>query len=208
MELEVFKQDGKKASKKVKLDEGVFGIEPNDHAIYLDVKQILANKRQGTHKAKERSEVAGSRKKLRKQKGTGGARRGDIKDPLLRGGGRVFGPRPRDYHFKLNKKVKQLARLSALSYKVKENNMMVVDTLSFDGPKTKEFAKMIDAMKLAGKKVLVVVGEKNDNVYLSSRNIQKAKVTVASDLNTLDIMNCNSIIFTEGAVNAVQAKKS
>lgn len=204
MELEVLKQDGKKASKKVKLDAGVFGIEPNDHAIYLDVKQIQANGRQGTHKAKERSEVAGSRKKLRKQKGTGGARRGDVKDPLLRGGGRVFGPRPRDYHFKLNKKVKQLARRSALSYKVKENSMIILDDMKFSGPKTKDFISMIDNLKLADSKVLFVVKEKDDNTYLSSRNIEKAKVTVASDLNTYDIMNCKSIVFTEGAVTAVQ----
>jgi len=204
MELEVIKQDGAKASKKVKLEKAIFGIEPNDHAIYLDVKQILANKRQGTHKAKERSEVAGSRKKLRKQKGTGGARRGDVKDPLLRGGGRIFGPRPRDYHFKLNKKVKRLARHSALSYKVKEDNMMVLDALKFDTPKTKDFTSMLSKLKLDDSKVLFVISENNDNVYLSSRNLEKAKVCVASNLNTYDIMNCTNIVFTEDAIKSVQ----
>jgi large subunit ribosomal protein L4 len=203
MELELLKQDGKKASKKVKLDDGIFGIEPNDHAIYLDVKQIQANGRQGTHKAKERSEVAGSRKKLRKQKGTGGARRGDVKDPLLRGGGRIFGPRPRDYHFKLNKKVKRLARKSALSYKAKESGLLVVDDIKFAAPKTQDFKKMLSNLKLDDSKVLVVVSGDNENTYLSARNLQGAKVMNATDLNTYDIMNCKNILFTEGAITAV-----
>jgi large subunit ribosomal protein L4 len=203
MELEVYSIDGKKTSKKVKLDATIFGIEPNDHAIYLDVKQIHANGRQGTHKAKERGEITGSTKKIRKQKGTGGARRGSIKDPLLRGGGTIFGPRPRDYSFKLNKKLKKAARRSALSYKAQGEAITVLDKLEMDSPKTKDFQGVLGNLELSGVKTLVVIAERNDNVYLSSRNIPSTKVCLASDLNTYDIMNSQRVVFTEGAIDAV-----
>ena len=203
MELEVYNIEGKKTSKKVKLEDSVFGVEPNEHAIYLDVKQILANGRQGTHKSKERSEITGSTKKIRKQKGTGGARRGSIKDPLLRGGGTIFGPRPRSYSFKLNKKLKRAARRSALSAKAASEGIMVLDQLSMDAPKTKDFKSMLGNLKLDGKKTLVVVAERDENVYLSARNIPGAKVTVASDINTYDIMNSQQVVFTEGAIDVV-----
>ena len=204
MELEVYSIDGKKTSKKVKLDDTIFGVEPNDHAIYLDVKQIQANGRQGTHKSKERSEITGSTKKIRKQKGTGGARRGSIKDPLLRGGGTIFGPRPRDYSFKLNKKLKKAARRSALSYKAQGEAIMVLDKLEMSSPKTKDFQGVLGNLELNGVKTLVVVAERNENVYLSSRNIPGAKVCIASDINTYDIMNSQRVVFTEGAIDAVQ----
>jgi len=203
MELEVYSTDGKKTSKKVKLDATIFGIEPNDHAIYLDVKQIHANGRQGTHKAKERGEITGSTKKIRKQKGTGGARRGSIKDPLLRGGGTIFGPRPRDYSFKLNKKLKKAARRSALSYKAQGEAITVLDKLEMESAKTKDFQGLLGNLELSGVKTLVVIAERNDNVYLSSRNIPSTKVCLASDLNTYDIMNSQRVVFTEGAINAV-----
>jgi len=205
MELAVYSTDGSKTSSKVKLDEAVFGIEPNDHAIYLDVKQIQANGRQGTHKSKERGEITGSTKKIRKQKGTGGARRGSIKDPLLRGGGTIFGPRPRNYSFKLNKKLKRVARKSALTYKAKSESIMVLDKLDMSGPKTKDFIKMLSDLKVTSRKTLVVVEELNKNAYLSARNVPGAQVTVASDLNTYDIMNCQQMIFTSGAIDAVNA---
>lgn len=204
MELEVYSTDGKKTSKKVKLDDTIFGVEPNDHAIYLDVKQIQANGRQGTHKSKERSEITGSTRKIRKQKGTGGARRGSIKDPLLRGGGTIFGPRPRDYSFKLNKKLKKAARRSALSYKAQGEAIMVLDKLEMSTPKTKDFQGVLGNLELNGVKTLVVVAERNENVYLSSRNIPGAKVCIASDINTYDIMNSQRVVFTEGAIDAVQ----
>ncbi|NND93296.1 MAG: 50S ribosomal protein L4 [Flavobacteriales bacterium] len=204
MELEVYNIEGKKTSKKVKLDDSIFGMEPNDHAIYLDVKQILANGRQGTHKSKERGEITGSTKKIRKQKGTGGARRGSIKDPLLRGGGTIFGPRPRNYGFKLNKKMKKVARRSALSYKAKGDGIIVIDQLSMDAPRTKEFKSILGNLK-ADRKTLVVVDQQNENVYLSARNIPGAKVTVASDLNTYDIMNSDKMIFTQGAIETVHS---
>ncbi|NNC82744.1 MAG: 50S ribosomal protein L4 [Flavobacteriales bacterium] len=203
MELEIYNIEGKKTSKKVKLEDSVFGVEPNDHAIYLDVKQILANARQGTHKSKERGEITGSTKKIRKQKGTGGARRGDIKDPLLRGGGTIFGPRPRNYSFKLNKKLKKAARRSALSYKAKAEGITILDQLTMEAPKTKEFKTIVNNLGFDGKKTLFVVEEKSDNVYLSSRNIPGAKVTVASDLNTYDIMNSQQVVFTPGAIEVV-----
>ena len=203
MEVEVYSIDGKKTSKKVKLDATVFGVEPNDHAIYLDVKQIQANGRQGTHKSKERGEITGSTRKIRKQKGTGGARRGSIKDPLLRGGGTIFGPRPRDYSFKLNKKLKKAARRSALSYKAQGEAIMVLDKLEMDSPKTKDFKGVLGNLELNGIKTLVVIAERNDNVYLSSRNIPGTKVCLASDINTYDIMNSQRVIFTEGAIEAV-----
>ena len=203
MELAVYNKEGQKTSKKVKLDKEVFGVEPNDHAIYLDVKQIQANGRQGTHKSKERSEITGSTKKIRKQKGTGGARRGSIKDPLLRGGGTIFGPRPRSYSFKLNKKLKKVARRSALTYKAQNEGIMVLDQLMMDAPKTKDFKNVVNNLKMEGKKILFVVAEKSDNVYLSARNIPGAKVTVASDLNTYDIMNSQQVVFTQGAIDVV-----
>ena len=203
MELEIYNIEGKKTSKKVKLEDSIFGVEPNDHAIYLDVKQILANARQGTHKSKERGEITGSTKKIRKQKGTGGARRGSIKDPLLRGGGTIFGPRPRNYSFKLNKKLKKAARRSALSYKAQSEGITVLDQFNMETPKTKDFKTVLGNLKLDGKKTLVVIAEKNDNVHLSARNIPGAKVTVASDINTYDIMNSQQVVFTEGAIDIV-----
>lgn len=204
MELEVYNIEGKKTSKKVKLDATVFGIEPNDHAIYLDVKQIMANARQGTHKAKERAEITGSTKKLRKQKGTGAARIGSIKSPLLRGGGRVFGPRPRNYGFKLNKKLKKAARRSALSYKAQSEGILILDKWDMAAPKTKELKSVLGNLELERTKTLIVVAEQNSNVYLSARNIPGAKVTVASDINTYDIMNSQRVVFTEGAIDLVQ----
>lgn len=203
MELAVYSTDGKKTSKKVKLEATVFGIEPNDHAIYLDVKQIQANGRQGTHKAKERGEITGSTRKIRKQKGTGGARRGSIKDPLLRGGGTIFGPRPRDYSFKLNKKLKKAARRSALSYKAQGEAITILDKFEMSSVKTKDFQGILGNLELSGMKTLVVIAEQNDNVYLSSRNLPRTKVCVASDINTYDIVNSQRIIFTEGAIEAV-----
>jgi len=197
---------GKETGKKVKLDESVFGIEPNDHAIYLDVKQYLANKRAGTHKAKERSEVTGSTRKLKKQKGSGAARFGDIKNPLFRSGGRVFGPRPRDYSFKLNKKVKALARLSALSYKAKSNQIVVLEDFIFEAPKTQEFFAIQKNLNLENKKSLLVLKEKNNNIYLSSRNLQNSKVVTLSELNTYDIMNAATVLFVKSSLDVLQGE--
>jgi len=205
MELAVLNKSGKEAGKKVKLDKGIFGIEPNDHAIYLDVKQHLANKRQGTHKAKERSEVAGSTRKIKKQKGTGTARFGDIKNPLFRGGGRVFGPRPKSYGFKLNKKVKKLARYSALSYKAKNKQIYILEDFSFEAVKTKEFIDMQKSLNVENKKSVFVFKEKNNNVYLSSRNLQNSKVLTLSDLNTYEIMNATALLFMESSFDVLQA---
>ena len=204
MELDIYSIDGKKTAKKVKLDAEVFGPEPNDHAIYLDVKQYLANQRQGTHKAKERGEIAGSRKKLRKQKGTGGARRGDIKDPLLRGGGRIFGPRPRNYSFKVNKKTKTLARISALSHKAQEGGITVLDNFSFESPRTKEFVQVMKNLEAADIKTLIVIGEDSKNVHLSGRNYPKAQIRQVSALNSYDILNSKRVIFTESSLGQVQ----
>ncbi|MCC7301660.1 MAG: 50S ribosomal protein L4 [Bacteroidia bacterium] len=204
MEIAVLKSDGKKSSKKVQLSEAVFGIEPNDHAIYLDVKQHLANQRQGTHKSKERNEISGSTRKLKRQKGTGGARAGSIKNPEFRGGGRIFGPRPRDYSFKLNIKVKRLARASALTYKAKENNIIVVEDFTFGAAKTKDYNAFLGALELKNKKSLVVVGEKDKNLHLASRNIPGTKVVVAKDLNTYDILNAASLVLTENSVKAIE----
>ena len=204
MELEVYKIDGNKSAKMVSLDDTIFGIEPNDHAIYLDVKQYLANKRQGTSKAKERAEVSYSTRKIKKQKGTGGARAGSIKSPVFVGGGRVFGPRPRDYDFKLNKKVKQLARLSALSYKAKENQILVIEDFNFEAPKTKEFVIMSNNLKIQDKKILVVLSEQNKNVYLSSRNLKDSSVVTLSELNTYDIMNASTLVVSERAIDVLQ----
>lgn len=204
MELAVYNLEGSKTAKKIKLDKKVFGIEPNDHAIYLDVKQILANKRQGTHKTKERGEVAGSTKKIKRQKGTGTARFGDIKNPIFRGGGRTFGPRPRNYGFKLNKKLKRLARLSALSYKMKEEGITVVENFEFAEAKTKKMVEVLNGFKLQDQKVLFVVENNDKNLYLSLRNLRKVNVARASDINTYDILNANRVLMTEGSVETIQ----
>ncbi|MDR1226474.1 MAG: 50S ribosomal protein L4 [Prevotellaceae bacterium] len=203
MELTVYSIDGKATSKKVTLDDAVFGIEPNDHAIYLDVKQILANGRQGTHKAKQRAEVRYSTRKIKRQKGTGGARAGSIKSPVFVGGGRIFGPVPRDYSHKLNKKQKSLARRSALTQKALGNNIRIVEDFSYEAPKTKEFLKTWDNLKLAGKKLLMVLPEPNKNVYLSSRNLPQVKTLIASDINTYDIMNANELVLMESSVSVI-----
>lgn len=204
MEVAVLKSSGEASSKKVSLSESVFAIEPNDHAIYLDVKSYLANQRQGTHKSKQRNEISGSSKKLKKQKGTGGARAGNIKNPQFKGGGRIFGPQPRDYSFKLNKKVKDLARKSALSYKAKDNAVAVLEDFSFDAPKTKQFVALLNALSLGDKKTLLVLPEVNRNVVLSGRNIQNSKITTAEQINTYDVMNADSIIFVESAVSKIE----
>ena len=203
MELSVYNIQGAETGKKVALTEAVFGVEPNDHAIYLDVKQYLANQRQGTHKSKERGEVAGSTKKIKKQKGTGGARAGSRKSPVFTGGGRVFGPRPKDWSFKLNKKLKQLARKSALSYKAKENNITVLENFNFEAPKTKDFKKILSALALDAKKTLLVLPEHNKNVYLSGRNLQRAKVVTADSLNTYDVLNADKLVLSEGSLEKI-----
>ena len=204
MKLAVHSITGKETSKKVDLSTDVFGVEPNDHAIYLDVKQYLAAQRSGTHKAKERSDVKGSRRKLRKQKGSGAARVGDIKNPLFRGGGRVFGPRPRKYDFKINKKVKRLARKSALSYMAKDKNIIVLEDFSFDAPKTKSFIDFLNNFDQLDNKTLLVLAESNKNIFLSSRNLSKAKVVLASELNTYDVMNANKLILMESSINVIE----
>ncbi|MBE6208642.1 MAG: 50S ribosomal protein L4 [Rikenellaceae bacterium] len=203
MELTVFNTLGKETGKKVVLADAVFGVETNDHAIYLDVKQHLANRRQGTHKSKQRNEVAGSTRKLKRQKGTGGARCGSILSPLFPGGGRIFGPVPRDYSFKLNKKLKQLARRSALTYKAKAEAITVVENLTVEAPKTKSFIAIEENLKVAGKKILVVVPEVDNNLLLSARNLQNVKVVLASNVNTYDVMNANQLVLAEGAVNVL-----
>ena len=203
MEVNVYNIKGEDTGRKVTLNESIFGIEPNDHAIYLDVKQFMANQRQGTHKSKERSEISGSTRKLGRQKGGGGARRGDINSPLLVGGARVFGPKPRDYWFKLNKKVKELARRSALSYKAQANAITVVEDFSFEAPKTKEFIAMVNNLKVADKKLLLVLSEADKNVYLSARNIQRANVILASALNTYKVLNADFLVVTESSLKAI-----
>jgi large subunit ribosomal protein L4 len=203
MEVNVYNINGEDTGRKIALNESIFGIEPNDHAIYLDVKQFMANQRQGTHKAKERSEVSGSTRKIGRQKGGGGARRGDVNSPVLIGGGRVFGPRPRDYFFKLNKKVKVLARKSALSYKAKDNAIVVVEDFNFEVPKTKEFVLMAKKLKISDKKLLVVLSESNKNVYLSARNVEKANVQTVSGLNTYRVLNAGVVVLTESALSAI-----
>ncbi|MCQ2351052.1 MAG: 50S ribosomal protein L4 [Paludibacteraceae bacterium] len=205
MELSILNIQGKETGRKVTLDESIFGIEPNDHAIYLDVKQYMANKRQGTSKSKERSEVSGSTRKLGRQKGGGGARPGDINSPVRVGGGRVFGPTPRDYSFKLNKKLKQLARKSALTYKVKDNALVVLEDFAFDAPKTKEYIAMLSAIKAADKKSLLVLPESNKNIYLSARNIENADVTLSTELNTYKILDAKCLIITEKALEGLAA---
>ena len=203
MEIAIYNVSGKDTGKKAVLKDEIFGIEPNNHAIYLDVKQYLANQRQGTHKSKQRNEVAGSTRKLKKQKGTGGARAGSILSPLFVGGGRVFGPVPRDYSFKLNKKLKQLARKSALAYKVKGEALTVVEDFAMDAPKTKEFIGITKNLNLEGKKILLVLPESNANVALSARNLQNVKVVLASNINTYDVMNAGNIVLAEGSVNVI-----
>ena len=203
MEIAIYNVSGKDTGKKAVLKDEIFGIEPNNHAIYLDVKQYLANQRQGTHKSKQRNEVAGSTRKLKKQKGTGGARAGSILSPLFVGGGRVFGPVPRDYSFKLNKKLKQLARKSALAYKVKGEALTVVEGFAMEAPKTKELIGITKNLNLEGKKILLVLPESNANVALSARNLQNVKVVLASNINTYDVMNAGNIVLAEGSVNVI-----
>ena len=205
MELSVLNINGQETGKKVVLNDAIYGIEPNDHVIYLDVKQYMANQRQGTAKAKERSEHAGSTRKLGRQKGGGGARHGDINSPLLRGGGRVFGPKPRDYAFKLNKKVKVLARKSALAYKAQEDAIVVVEDFTMEAPKTKEFISIAKNLKVDGKKILLVVSENNKNIYLSARNLQGAEVIVASDVNTYKVLNADVLVVTEKSLDIIDS---
>ncbi|MEO5600518.1 MAG: 50S ribosomal protein L4 [Cyclobacteriaceae bacterium] len=204
MEVAVIKYSGEKTSKKVNLSDEVFGIEPNDHAIYLDVKSFLANQRQGTAKSKQRNEIAGSSKKIKKQKGTGGARAGNIKNPLFKGGGRVFGPTPRDYSFKLNKKVKDLARKSALSYKAKDNSIAVLEDFSFENAKTKQYLNLLSALSLSDKKTLLILPDLNKNVVLSGRNIRNAKITTADQINTYDLMHADNVIFVESSISKIE----
>ena len=204
MEVKVFDTKGKATSKSVQLSDAVFGIEPNDHAIYLDVKQHLANRRQGTHKAKERAEISGSTRKIKKQKGTGGARAGSVKSGTRVGGGRIFGPRPRNYHFKLNVKLKRLARKSAFAYKAKSDAIMVLEDLNLNAPKTQDFIKMLADLNLSNEKVLMILGEKNDNVYLSSRNLSRVKVVTADSVNTFDVLNARKVVMSETAIEAIE----
>ncbi|SRR5574344_65554 len=204
MELNVLNIQGKETGKKVDLNDLIFSIEPNDHAIYLDVKQYLANQRQGTHKAKERAEVSRSTRKIKRQKGTGGARAGSLKSPVFVGGGRVFGPRPRNYEFKLNKKVKLLARKSALTYKAKDNGIIILEDFNFEAPKTKEFIAIQKNLNISDKKSLFVLAEGNKNIYLSSRNLQGVKVVIASDLTTYDILNASSVVILEGSLEKIE----
>ena len=205
MELKVLNIKGKETGRKVKLSADVFGIEPNDHAIYLDVKSHLANKRQGTHKSKERAEIKGSTRKIKKQKGTGTARAGSIKNPLFKGGGRVFGPTPRDYSQKVNKKVKRLARKSALSLKAKQKSIFILEDFQLDKPQTQIYIKMLSALGLADKKSLLVLGELNKNVYLSSRNLKNSNVVINSELNTYGISNANSLIISESSITGLES---
>lgn len=203
MELAVYDIQGKETGRKVTLNDSVFAVEPNEHVVWLDVKQFLANQRQGTHKSKERSEVSGSTRKLHKQKGGGGSRIGDINSPVLVGGGRVFGPRPRDYRFKLNKKMKQLARRSAWSVKAAQNELTVIDSINFEAPRTKDFVAFSKAVKADGKKLLLVVGQDNRNVYLSARNIPNTEVMRAADVNTYALLNASAVVMTEEALNVI-----
>ena len=204
MEVNVLNIKGEETGRKVTLNESIFGITPNDHAIYLDVKQYMASQRQGTHKSKERSEISGSTRKLGRQKGGGGARRGDINSPLLVGGARVFGPKPRDDWFKLNKKVKALARKSALSYKAQANNIVVVEDFTFEAPKTKDFVNVVNNLKVSGKKLLMVLSGADKNVYLSARNLERTNVMVASALNTYKVLDAETLVVTESALKAIE----
>lgn len=205
MQLEILNISGKKTGKKADLNDVIFSAEPNDHCVYLDVKQFLANQRQGTHKSKERAEIARTTKKLKRQKGTGGARAGSMKSPLFIGGGRAFGPRPRDYSFKLNKKVKRLARISALTYKAKENAITVLEDFNFEGPKTKSYVELLKNLNLNDSKTLLVLGEYNQNIYLSSRNLEKSKVVTASDINTYDILNATQLVLSESSLKNLES---
>ena len=204
MEAVVLNLQGKETGRKIKLTENIFEVVPNDHAIYLDVKQILANKRQGTHKAKDRSEVAGSTRKLHRQKGTGGSRKGSIKNPLYKQGGTIFGPEPRDYSFKLNKKVKKIARKSALTYKAKENGIVVVEDINLKDNKTKEFSSILKGLKAEGRNSLVIIPAHNEGIYRASRNIQKVTLLPANQINTYDIMRAHKLILTEGSVKEIE----
>jgi large subunit ribosomal protein L4 len=204
MEVKVIDSKGKATSKKVTLSDGIFGIEPNDHAIYLDVKQHLANRRQGTHKAKERAEITGSTRKIKKQKGTGGARAGSVKSGTRVGGGRIFGPRPRNYHFKLNVKLKRLARKSAFAYKAKLDAIVVLEDVALATPKTAEFKTVLANLSLTNEKVLMIVGSGNDNVYLSSRNLQRVKVVAADSVNTYDVLNAKKVVLTESSISVIE----
>jgi large subunit ribosomal protein L4 len=208
MKVAVIDINGKKTGRNVELSDAIFAIEPNDHAIYLDVKQHLANKRQGTHKAKERADIKGSTRKIKKQKGTGTARAGSIKSPIFRGGGRAFGPRPKSYSFKLNKGLKQLARQSALSIMAKEDKIVVLEKFDFDAPKTKEFIKVLRALELENKKSLFVLEELNNNVYLSSRNLKRTKVVRSSQLNTYSVLNANKLVLSEESLEGIESKFS
>ncbi len=204
MEAKVYSVSGKASSAKATLSDEVFGIEPNNHAIYLDVKQHLANRRQGTHKSKERNEIAGSTKKLKKQKGTGGARAGSAKSGTRVGGGRIFGPRPRNYHFKLNLKLKRLARKSAFSYLAKNDGIIVIDNLNFEAAKTKDFSSLVNSLNLTNDKVLFILPEKNDNVYLASRNLGKVKVVTADSFNTFDLLNAKKVVLAENSLDKIE----
>jgi large subunit ribosomal protein L4 len=204
MEISVLNNKGEDTGRKISLSDEIFNIEPNDHAIYLDVKQYLANKRQGTHKSKERSEIAGSTKKIKKQKGTGGARAGSLKSPIFRGGGRVFGPKPRDYSFKLNKKLKSLARRSAIAYKLKDNTLAVLEDFSFEAPKTKDYINLIKGLSLDNKKTLLVLPEKNNNIFLSSRNLKYSKVTTADNINTYDLLHADNLLIVESSIEKIE----
>lgn len=204
MEVKVFDQKGKATSKKVTLSDAVFGIEPNDHAIYLDVKQHLANRRQGTHKAKERAEIAGSTRKIKKQKGTGGARAGSIKSGTIVGGGRIFGPRPRNYHFKLNVKLKRLARKSAFAYKAQSEAIVVLEDPNFSDIKTQAFKDLLNSLELQNDKVLMILGSENDNVYLSSRNLKRVKVVTADSVNTYDVLNAKKVVLAESSIEVIE----
>jgi large subunit ribosomal protein L4 len=205
MDIAVVKYSGESTGRKVNLETEVFGIEPNDHAIYLDVKSYLANQRQGTHKSKQRNEISGSSKKIKKQKGTGGARAGNIKNPQFKGGGRIFGPTPRDYSFKLNKKVKELARKSALTYKAKDNSIAILEDFNFEAPKTKQYLAMLKSLSLGDKKTLFILPEANKTVVLSSRNVRNTKVITAAQLNTYDVMNADNLVFAESSINSINS---
>lgn len=204
MELAVLDKTGKDTGRKVTLNESVFGVEPNEHTVYLDVKQYLANQRQGTHKSKERNEIVGSTKKLKKQKGSGAARYGDVKSPIFRGGGRIFGPKPRFYGFKLNKKVKTVAKKSVLSSSLKEDKVIILEDLKFDNPKTKDFVSVLNGLGLDGKRVTLVTTKNEKNVYLASRNIQKVKVVSITEVNTYDLINCSKLILSESSVKEIE----
>lgn len=208
MEVKVLDINGKDTGRKAQLSDSVFAIEPNKHALYLDVKQYLANQRQGTHKSKERGEIAGSTRKIKKQKGTGTARAGSVKSPVFVGGGRIFGPKPRNYSFKLNKNLKRLARKSALSLKAQESNLVVVEDFTFETPSTKNFINVLKALGLDNKKSLIVLGDLNKNVYLSSRNLQSTSVVTSSELNTYGVLNAKSLVLTEGSINGIEANLS